>query len=157
MSSMAYQDKVGAAHHEAAHIVVAAVLDGVYCGGHIFHRSNGGNESLKEWGGQVRQFVGRFSPAASVAGIVAECLAHEPDVETDQIIDYLESECVIPSKTDLRDIPESREERWSAVEQALKTLRENEPLFRQVVTAFLDDESGAVTDGMVKEWCDALR
>lgn len=84
----------------------------------------------------------------SVAGIVAECLHSEKDINAATIVDYWEEGVIEPSPTDYTGIPDSGKDRLTAVERALDLLRENNELWNAIVAELKQNEF--ITNGILK-------
>ncbi len=168
------RDKESAAVHEAGHATVAAVfcwregkgrsirLDEPVAGlsevclgrvaAHIRRTQTNDPMCEKTWVGSTTHWEMDLDVSdkatINVAGIVAECLVEDDQVEADEIVDYWESEVIEPSDTDYKGIPDSWEARSAAVERALRLLREHSALLKAVAAELVRSE--AVTDGVLK-------
>ena len=147
-------DKRGAAIHEAGHIVVSAIRDGLMLGGYIEETGTTKPDSEKTWIGQAHELNlsgGPQSAAMSVAGMAAEWLEDDPDTWAEELVETVEFDPNELSPTDAAGYPSDYADQIQAFEDALSTLRENREFFDWVVAELLTDD-GVITDGMVQEY-----
>ena len=103
-------DKLMVARHEAGHAVIAA-SEGVYGSPWIFPNDDA-NEDEKKWCGKFQVVFGTQSPVCSVAGMVAEYLADDPEAEAQNIVWLWEAGDISPpSETDMTNVPDAWAER----------------------------------------------
>lgn len=169
------RDKYLAAIHEAGHATVAAVLcwslgrsltlplptpvagmTEVQLGGveaHIRRTETTDPMYEKTWVGSTTHFQinldKREKATINVAGMVAECLYEDDNIEATSIIDDWQMEVLEPSDTDYTGLPDAWEDRMSAVENALALLRRHDDLWHAVITQLVENE--LITNGELKK------
>lgn len=141
-----FHDKEEVAWHEAGHATVAAVICRTKQNGGIvttlIYPNNGEvTERGRSWLGQVRYTITGLSASdkavISVAGVVAEVLLDDDQIDSYDIITHWKYKEIEPSPADLRTIPRTWKARTAAVERALGLLREHRALLEAVVARLL--------------------
>ncbi len=130
-------DKRRAARHEAAHVVVAAINDGVVLNAYIKETGTDDVINNKTWIGQTHGFPMRTdgtvslkrSPAVGAAGLAAECLLDDPYTTGAECVEDLEYETQAISDTDQLLLPLGYEERVEAFDVAIAILKKNHQFF----------------------------
>lgn len=155
-------EKRSAAIHEAGHVTVAASFFR-YCGAFIRREGNGGDETLHKWIGQAvtgRECHGlepMKKAAVGIAGITAECLMEDEELDGFTLVDYIDSDAIAPSPTDwvaMKYIGTPDEydcgKMESAADTAIAAIKAHRALFDWVRAQLLDE--GTVSDGMVEDF-----
>jgi hypothetical protein len=144
------RDQEVAAAHEAGHFVVALVQ------GFVVRAGIWKTEATK-WIGQTQVLGDLSTPAAFVAGLVAQWMWDAPD---DDCLsdDYqaafniaLRSNPEMHTATDVKVLPKSQEEREAAIEDAVKILRNHWEFFQWVQQQL--DKKGAIDVEDVVDYC----
>jgi hypothetical protein len=149
LAELESRDKRKTAVHEAGHATVAAAM-GLRVRAWLIRTNTVRPLDEKIWVGKAQ---GRLNPVSSVAGMVAEKLDADPDVQTWEIIQEWEEagdEDAGLSPTDMELVPQDWESRTALVESALAILREQKRLFDWLVSELVEHE--CVTDGMVADF-----
>jgi hypothetical protein len=144
------KDKEIAAAHEAGHFVVALVQ------GFVVRAGIWKTESMK-WIGQTRVLGDLSTPAAFVAGLVAQWMWDAPD--DDWLSDdyqaafdiALRSNPEMHTATDIKVLPKSQEEREAAIEDAVNILRNHREFFQWVQQQL--DKKGSIDVENVVDYC----
>ena len=152
LSEIRTRDKRNAAIHEAGHLTVALALK-VRGRAWIFPSATHDMMAEKLWVGKFQAMTcqGVSRPVICIAGVVAECLADDPQIEATEIVDFIDCGIVTPSPTDMMGISVVSEE---IVSTALELCRENKTFFDWAVAKLIRDES--VTDGMAGDYFHSL-
>jgi hypothetical protein len=144
------RDQEVAAAHEAGHFVVALVQ------GFVVRAGIWKTES-KKWIGQTQVLGDLSTPAAFVAGLVAQWMWDAPadDWLTD---DYLATFNIalrrnpeLHTATDIKVLPKSQEEREAAIGEAVKILRSHWEFFEWVQRQL--DKKGCIDVDEVVDYC----
>jgi len=150
-----WRDKWRSAAHEAGHATVA------YDKGMAFVRAwlyrNEGADLLEEttWLGQASWLRTRdhaHEGVIGVAGIVAEAMHINPDVDASEIMDDWYWSNLMPSETDMASIPDDESERLDLVDEALGILRSQKRLFDAIKRHLFCNE--ILSDGMLSDMAD---
>jgi hypothetical protein len=144
------KDKAVAAAHEAGHFVVALVQ------GFVVRAGIWKTES-KKWIGQTQVLGDLSTPAAFVAGLVAQWMWDAPD--DDWLSDdyqsafniALRSNPEIHTAIDIKVFPKSREEREAAIGEAVKILRNHWEFFEWTQRQL--DNKGSIDVEEVVDYC----
>jgi hypothetical protein len=144
------KDKEVAAAHEAGHFVVALVQGFVVLAG-IWKAES------KKWIGQTQVLGDLSSPAAFVAGLVAQWMWDAP--ADDWLSDEyqaafnvaLRRNPAMHTATDIKVLPERREEREAAIEDAVNILRNHREFFQWVQQQL--DKKGSIDVENVVDYC----
>ena len=156
LAKLKEHDKRIAAVHEAGHAVVLLLeCPHVRIRPWIRERDCDDPSAETTWEGHVEMFTWkpvrknsvRKNSVIAVAGIVAEWLAEDGDVSSDEIMEMWDGVGREPSPADLAICSPNWRIRQNAVEQALDLLRGQKLLFDRIVLELLEEES--ITDGQM--------
>ena len=143
-------DRRQAAIHEAGHLTVACMRGVQFARACIYRRDDVTDpREQKTYGGQMSS--GDMPPCVYVAGEVAEAVAADPDVEADELVEWIWMDLMGTSPTDAAGMPEDSAALYEAVVEAMDLLRSD------VGRRFLDwavaqlCEYELITDGMARD------
>ena len=144
------EDKEVVAAHEAGHFVVALIQGCVV-------RAGIWSTESKKWTGQTQVLGDLSTPAVHVAGLVAQWMWDAP--ADDWLSDEyqaaynvaLRRNPAMHTATDIKVLPERREEREAAIEEAVKILRNHWEFFQWVRQQL--DKKGSIDVEEVVDYC----
>ncbi len=156
MEAVWAHDRRQAAIHEAGHLTVACMRGVQFARACIYRRDDVTDpREQKTYGGQMSS--GDMPPCVYVAGEVAEALATDPDVDADELVEWIEMDLMGTSPTDAVGMPKDSKALHEAVVEAMGLLRSDmgRRFFDWAVAQLCEHE--LVTDGMATDMLTELK
>lgn len=153
-----HRDKWRAAVHEAGHATVACEKGMAWVRAWLYPNEGDWHGNFeKSWLGKMswmRAPGDVHGGVIGVAGIVAEALYENPDVDASEIMDDWEWGNLAPSETDMASITDDESGRFDLVDEALGILRNQKRLFDAIKRLLFQDES--MSDGESSDLAEEL-